>query len=350
MHPTTELPEPGVIARAVLPQARPIAADGDLHFDKSLAGLVDGADPGDRAGIVAGGVRGVDHAVHSAWRADRGPGVARQHDQLLRRSVCAAGQAACSQVKGRIRLSASDRKFPRLTGRSGTQRARRLLSRMPPDISAHWPSSPPSELRITRVFSCVARGLKPRASFRFTDCCWWRPLAVDGSSGTSRGHAWKTPVMRGPGIPVPGRTLQGMARVRSGQAPAWPLVSDRSVRRGSRVKRDIACTLAGAFPPVLVALRAQSRLGLEGRTRTLSGPSSDLTSSVSVLVRCSLREPLRSHQCLFLILQRAAKPSDQALSLIAQVSICQHKISNSGNERIQAAIAGAYAHEPIVVL
>ncbi len=65
------------------------------------------------------------------------------------------------------------------------------------------------------------------------------------------------------------RTVQGMARVRSGQAPAWPLVSDRSVRRGSRVKRDFACTLTGVFPPVLVALRAQSRLGLEGRTRTL---------------------------------------------------------------------------------
>ena len=40
---------------------------------------------------------------------------------------------------------------------------------------------------------------------------------------------------------VTARTLQGMARVRSGQAPAWPLVSDRSVRRGSRVKRDFAC-------------------------------------------------------------------------------------------------------------
>jgi hypothetical protein len=29
-HPMTELPEPGVLARAVLPQARPTAADGDL--------------------------------------------------------------------------------------------------------------------------------------------------------------------------------------------------------------------------------------------------------------------------------------------------------------------------------
>jgi hypothetical protein len=82
---------------------------------------------------------------------------------------------------------------------------------------------------------------------------------------------------------VTARTLQGMARVRSGQAPAWPLVSDRSVRSGSRVKRDFACTLAGAFPPVLVSLRAQSRLRLEGRTPTLSGPSPDLTSSVGLL-------------------------------------------------------------------
>ena len=30
----------------------------------------------------------------------------------------------------------------------------------------------------------------------FADCCWWRSLAVDGSSGASRGHA---PVMRSPG-------------------------------------------------------------------------------------------------------------------------------------------------------
>jgi hypothetical protein len=56
-HPMTELPEPGVLARPVLPQARPAAADGDLQFDQSLAWLVDGADPGDRTGIVAAGIR-----------------------------------------------------------------------------------------------------------------------------------------------------------------------------------------------------------------------------------------------------------------------------------------------------
>ncbi len=68
------------------------------------------------------------------------------------------------------------------------------------------------------------------------------------------------------------RTVQGMARVRSGQAPAWPLSSGRSVRRGSGVKRDVACTSTRRFPPVLVALRAPSRLMPEGRIRTLSGP------------------------------------------------------------------------------
>ena len=71
--------------------------------------------------------------------------------------------------------------------------------------------------------------------------------------------------------PATARTLQGMARVRSGQAPAWPLSSGRS----AGVKSRFAFT--GQLPPVLVGLRSQSRLGLEGRARTLSGPSPDLS-------------------------------------------------------------------------
>ena len=54
-HPMMELPEPGC-SMVVLPRARPAAADGDLQFDQSFAGLVDGADPGDGAGIVAEGI------------------------------------------------------------------------------------------------------------------------------------------------------------------------------------------------------------------------------------------------------------------------------------------------------
>jgi hypothetical protein len=42
---------------------------------------------------------------------------------------------------------------------------------------------------------------------------------------------------------------------------------------------DFACTLARHFPPGLVVLRAQSRLRLEGRTRTLSRPFPDLSPS-----------------------------------------------------------------------
>ena len=45
-------------------------------------------------------------------------------DHQLRRSVCAAGQPACPQVSRSTGLSGSDRDFPALTGRSGTQRAR----------------------------------------------------------------------------------------------------------------------------------------------------------------------------------------------------------------------------------
>jgi hypothetical protein len=91
---------------------------------------------------------------------------------------------------------------------------------------------------------------------------------------------------------VTARTLQGMARVRSGQAPAWPLVSDRSVRRGSRVKRDFACTFTWHFSPALVVLRSQSRLMLEGRTRILSGPSPDLSPASSCTFRLHADRPI----------------------------------------------------------
>jgi hypothetical protein len=84
---------------------------------------------------------------------------------------------------------------------------------------------------------------------------------------------------------VTARTLQGMARARAGQAPAWPLVLTGVSAVVSRIKRDFACTSTRPLPPVLVVLLAQSRLGLEGRAHTLSGRSPDLTSSVSGIIR-----------------------------------------------------------------
>jgi hypothetical protein len=88
------------------------------------------------------------------------------------------------------------------------------------------------------------------------------------------------------------RTVKGMARVRSGQAVAWPLVSDRSARRGSRVKRDFACTVTRHLLPVRVVLRSQSCLRLEGRARTLSGPSPDLSPARAPALPPAAKTPL----------------------------------------------------------
>ena len=107
-------------------------------------------------------------------------------------------------------------------------------------------------------------------------------LTADGGSGTSGVHAWSAPVMRGPGADfrVIARTVQeGWPASGPGRLAAWPLVSDRSARRGSGVKRDVARTFTRYLSPVLVARRSQSRLMLEGRARTLSGPSPDLSQA-----------------------------------------------------------------------
>jgi hypothetical protein len=171
-------------------------------------------------------------------RSSRSPS---RGDPLLRRSVGASGRPAGTQVSRCIGLSGSDRNFPVLTGRSGTQRARPLRPQLAAPLGG-WPLSQLTEgvgggscLLLSGVVAALG-------------CCI-----------------------------VTTRTWQGMARVRSGQAPAWPLSSDRSVRRGSGVKRDFACTITRHFLPVLVARRSRSRLRLEGRTRTLSGSSPDLS-------------------------------------------------------------------------
>src|SRR5690348_3067101 len=66
-----------------------------------------------------------------------------------------------------------------------------------------------------------------------------------------------------------------MARVRSGQARPGPWFLTGVLVEVSGIKGDFACTLTRHFPSVLVVLWSQSRLMLEGRARTLSGPSPD---------------------------------------------------------------------------
>jgi len=117
-------------------------------------------------------------------------------------------------------------------------------------------------------------------------------------------HAWSPPIpaARESGCvpaqtpPLAACTVQGMARVRSGQAPAWPLVSGRSARSGSGVKRDFPCTLTGTLPPALVVLRAQSRLRLEGRVRTLSGHPGSEPSQNSCTFRSTWGRGPGSHR------------------------------------------------------
>ncbi len=93
-----------------------------------------------------------------------------------------------------------------------------------------------AERRITSGFSCFARGFKPRVTFRFAGCCWWRPLAVDGGSGTSRGHAWRMPAMRRPGARRPGAVVRPSAF----QAPSAK--SEQGLAVSTMVLRSVDAT------------------------------------------------------------------------------------------------------------
>ena len=146
--------------------------------------------------IANGLVRGALPALGQQKTPATIPHSHRRGKEFRHRSVCAAGQPAYLQMRRRIGLSASDRKFPPLTGRLGTQRARRLRSRTAVGSSAPWSSSPPSVLHITRVSRCVAHKFKARASFKFAGSCWWRSLGIDGRPRASRRYA---PVVRRPG-------------------------------------------------------------------------------------------------------------------------------------------------------
>ena len=93
--------------------------------------------------------------------------------------------------------------------------------------SAPWSSSPSSELRITRVFPCVARGFKARA---LASCS-----QVAGGSGASRGHACNAQARSRPAVVLVRRPL--------------PHRTDccRSIRWRDGVKGGFACTLTRQF-------------------------------------------------------------------------------------------------------
>ena len=82
-------------------------------------------------------------------------------EHQLRRSVCAAGQPACPQVSRYIGLSTTDRKYPALTGRSGTQRARRLRSRMTWLPAAHVTGHRDALVLVTDIGPSTGEGTAP---------------------------------------------------------------------------------------------------------------------------------------------------------------------------------------------
>jgi len=53
-------------------------------------------------------------------------------------------------------------------------------NRLPSSVTFHRDS-------LTLIARMLLAGFEARASFRFTDSCWWRPLAVDGGSGNLGG-------------------------------------------------------------------------------------------------------------------------------------------------------------------
>jgi hypothetical protein len=122
----------------------------------------------------------------------------------------------------------------------------------------------------------VSRHIRLSGSYRTTP-------TLTGRSGTQRARLLT-------------RTLQGMACVRSGQAAAWPLVSGRRGRRGSDAQGWV--------------LRVP--LTVEGRPRTLSGPSPDpgLTTAVHFRRECmelvgDLRSQVRGAGCIFRLMRRS---------------------------------------------
>jgi hypothetical protein len=131
---------------------------------------------------------------------------------------------ACMSADLRRDQSASDRETPLITGVNGPLMAR-LARPGPCQFMSLRSSSSSSDLRITRVFPCVARRFKPCVSFGSTACRWWRVLARDGRSGASRGH--------GPG----GRRLRQRSTLLSdGFCQVWPqaIPEGREALLGSR--------------------------------------------------------------------------------------------------------------------
>ena len=133
-------------------------------------------------------------------------------------------------------------------------------------------------LRITRVFPCVARGLRTCASFMFASCRWRRSLAADGHSGAFQGHAL---VVRRPGSPVDRRALRTTVRF-SGRT--YPLLA-RILRASCAVAGRCCLPLAAAVAVTVAVSRVRCLSVASGRVCRARAPH------LSTLARVLARRP-----------------------------------------------------------
>ena len=127
------------------------------------------------------------------------------------------------------------------------------------DCDSPWSTSSSSAAGTLTVYSATAATGAWRCA---------RYLRSSASSMTLRSYSLRPRIIARRPSPCGDGPASGPGRLRLA-----PLSSDRSVRRGSGIKRDFACTFTRHISPVLVVRRPQSRLRVEGRTRTPNGPS-----------------------------------------------------------------------------
>ena len=118
---------------------------------------------------------------------------------------CASSQAVVPSVLPR------QPSVDHLIGHVARGRRRRWAARRP------GPRRHAARYALRGCSRALLAGSKARASFMFAGGCWWRSLAVDGSSGASRGHA---PVVRRPGSRW-GGAVERPSAFQAGHIPSW---------------------------------------------------------------------------------------------------------------------------------
>jgi hypothetical protein len=197
--PARRSPHPAIWAAAAL--ALLTAACTSTSSLDITASVVAAASPAATRPPSQGPVR------RSTRRAFRGlrqvPAAASRREYRLLRG----GQQAGRLLSGDTRPRPLRRRHP----------AHRTAHRQPPGSTRHRLHRPPRSARKpTRILTPTNLRCHP-LSFKFAGGCWWRSLAIDGHSGTSRGHG---SAMRRPGSRW-GGAVERPSAFQAGHIPSW---------------------------------------------------------------------------------------------------------------------------------